>query len=195
MLNSLAWWEFDLYVGLIGAIFILYFGLLRWPKDSDGRPVYPEMLLPVGVLFVLSIGQVYQVIQAIPIPLLNGERVSSRMIMIPFVVILLLASISFQRWVEQHARGTAPRWALALLLLPLLNDLWQHLKAWRVNVAYSAYPVAKVDLAIKVVANHADAPYTGVLTAGAAITILTAIFLLAMAWRENRTNSRKPVNP
>jgi hypothetical protein len=194
MLNSLGWWEFDLYVGLLGAAFLVVFGLILWIRQHDRPEGYGEMLLPIAILFVLSIGRVYQFIQAIPIPLLNGERVSSRMIILPFVVLLCMGTLSFQKWLETHAQKPAARWAIVLLLLPLVNDLWQHGKAWRVNVAYSSFPVAEVNLAIKVVHNHADAPYTAMVAVGTALTLLTAVFLGMMVFREKRfAKSMAPV--
>ena len=34
-LTNLGWWEFDLFVGLIGAAFLIYFGLAWWLKKRD----------------------------------------------------------------------------------------------------------------------------------------------------------------
>ncbi|HEX9027717.1 MAG TPA: hypothetical protein VF823_01000, partial [Anaerolineales bacterium] len=186
ILTTLGWWEFDLYVGLVGAAFLIVFGLYYWGKNRGTREGYPELILPVVLLFAFSIGRVYEAIHAVPIPLLNGERVSARLIIVPFVVILLLGSVYFQRWLETHARSTIARWSLAVLLLPLLNDLYAHLRAWRVNVAVSAFPNTPTDLAIKVVKNHVDAPYTTMLWIGGAVTLLTAVFLITMAVIERR---------
>jgi hypothetical protein len=72
------------------------------------------------------------------------------------------------------------------LLLIMGHDLWQHLKVWQVTNAVSAFPLAKVDLSIKVVANHPDAPYTTALAVGAGVTLLTLVFLVVQWVRSSR---------
>lgn len=184
ILTSLGWWEFDLFIGLLGAGFLLYFGLYRWLKDADRPEGYAGLLLPVTVVFALSIGRVYRLFMLIPI--LGGERVSARMVIVPFTFLVLLGSIAFQRWLEERRMRPAAQWALLGLLFLQLNDLWQNLKLWRVNVAAEAFPVTPVDLAMKTVANHPDAPYTTILAAGAAVSAVTAVVLIVMAIRERQ---------
>lgn len=184
LLNVLAWWEFDLYVGLLGAVFLLYFGLGRWLKNRRPEQGYPALLLPVAVLFIFSIGRVYRLVRLLPIPLLTGERVSIRMIILPAVVLLILAAIEFQAWLRQ--RGSEPIVqvsGLGLLFL-LGHDLWQHSKVWQVTNAVEAFPVARVDLAIKLVGNHPDPAYTNMLALGAAVSALTLAGLIFLWVRE-----------
>ncbi|MEI8133128.1 MAG: hypothetical protein WCG34_11895, partial [Leptolinea sp.] len=78
------------------------------------------------------------------------------------------------------------RWGSLAGLLLLFQDLWQHLKLWRVNVAAEYFPVTPVDLAIKVVSNHADAVYTNLLLAGAGITVVMGMVLLVGAFRKGK---------
>ena len=101
LLTTLGWWEFDLYVGLVGAIFVICFGIYKGigtllKEESTLTPLF----LPVITLFVLSIGRVYRIVRLVPIPLFSGERVSSRMIILPFVILLILASIEMQKWIK-----------------------------------------------------------------------------------------------
>ena len=187
MLTSLGWWEFDLFVGLAGAGFLLYFGLYRWMKERAFAPQLQALFAPAAVLFVLSIGRLYRPLMLVPV--LSSERVSARMIVLPFVVLLLLAVLMFQHWLETHAHSTLLRLGMLLAGVVLLNDLWQNLKLWRVNVAAQAFPVTPVNLALKVVANHADAAYTNLLAVGAGITLVTAVLLVGMAWREKRAQN------
>lgn len=189
LLTQLGWWEFDLYVGLIGAVFVLVFGLGGWLKRLKTPEGYPVLLLPSLALVIFSIGRAYRVLRLLPLPILAGERVTSRMIILPFVLVILLGAAYFQRWLDAR-RGSHPaaKWALVGAVVLLLSDLWQHIKVWRVNVAADAFPDVPVDLAQKVVANHADPAYTNLLIAGAALTVLAAAFLIFMAIRERRMN-------
>ena len=47
------------------------------------------------------------------------------------------------------------------------------------------FPVTPVDLAIKVVSNHADAAYTNLLLVGLGITLVMGVVLLVGALRKN----------
>ncbi|MCD4672343.1 MAG: hypothetical protein K8R77_06755 [Anaerolineaceae bacterium] len=186
MLNTLAWWEFDLYLGLIGAAFLLYFGLGRWLKYKRSETAYPALLLPVAVLFVFSIGRVYRLVRLIPIPLLAGERASIRMIILPVVTLLILAAIEFQAWLRERKLDPVLQVSSLGILFLLGHDLWQHLKVWQVTNAVEAFPVARVDLTLKVVGNHPDPAYTNMLVIGAVVSALTLAALIVLWVRERR---------
>ena len=108
---------------------------------------------------LLSVGRIYRLVRLIPVPLLSGERASIRMVILPVVFLLILAAIEFQRWLQNRQ----PSWIVQLtglgMLLVMGHDLWQHAKVWQVTNAVSAFDVARVDLSIKVVANHPDPAY------------------------------------
>ncbi len=178
-LTNLGWWEFDLFVGLAGAAFLLAFGLGWWLKKRDVPAWLSTLSTPALVLFVLSMGSVYKLVMYIPIPLINGERVSARLVTLPFVLLMLAAAFAFQRYVDGQGRSALLRWVGLTGLFLLSHDQWQHLKLWRVNVAAQYFPVTPVDLAIKVVSNHPDAVYTNLLLVGAGVTLTVGIVLLA----------------
>jgi hypothetical protein len=183
-LTNLGWWEFDLFVGLAGAVFLLVFGL-GWWLSKHGAPQWLKTLAGPGlILFVLSIGSVYKVVMYLPIPLINGERVSARLVTLPFVLLMLAAVYAFQRFLDENGTSITWRWASLASLFLLVHDMWQNLKLWRVNVAAQYFPVTPVNLAIKVVSNHPDAAYTNLLLAGAGITLVLCIILLIGAMRK-----------
>ena len=187
MLNSLAWWEFDLYLGILGAAFLLWFGLGRWLKNKRSETGYPALLLPVAILFIFSIGRVYRLVRLIPIPLLAGERASIRMVIFPVVTLLILAAIEFQAWLSERKRSPILQVSILGGIFLIGHDLWQHLKVWQVTNAVSAFDVARVDLALKVVGNHPDPEYTTMLAVGAAVSALTLAALIVLWVREKRT--------
>ena len=59
MPTAIGYWEFSLYTGLAGAIFLLFFGVWRWLRRKGPEAAFHELLLPVTGLVVLSIGWVY----------------------------------------------------------------------------------------------------------------------------------------
>jgi hypothetical protein len=185
-LNPLGWWEFDLYIGLAGALFLVYFGIFRWLKQGRKEAGFPELVFPLTMLSILSVGSIYQLVHLLPIPLLAGERVSSRFISLPFAFLLILAAIEFQHWLDEKPKPVvAIRLAWLGVFAVIFNDLWQHLKVWQVTATLPFFPVTPVNLAIKVVANHADPPYIAAIAVGAAVTLVSLFALLFLTWREN----------
>jgi hypothetical protein len=98
---------------------------------------------------------------------------------------MLAAVYAFQRFIDEEGKLVLWRWISLAGLFLLAHDLWQNVKLWRVNVAAQYFPVTPVNLAIKVVSNHADAAYTNLLLAGAVISVITAIVLLAGVFRKS----------
>lgn len=180
ILTSLGWWEFDIYVGVIGAALILVFGLVFWLRNFARGQQYQDLFLPTMVLFVLSIGRLYRAVTLLPVPLLNGERVSARFLSLVFVVLVLIAAINLNRWLKAKKENAWLGWAAVGLLLVIASDLWQHLKLWRVNVAYEWFPKTPVDLTIKVVSNHGDPQYIAFIAAGLTVSLLTFGILLLL---------------
>jgi len=183
-LTSLGWWEYDLFVGLAGAVFLVIFGLGWWLNGHAIPGWLKSLAVPALVLFSLSMGSVYRLVMYIPIPLINGERVSARLITLPFILLILAAVSAFQCFLNTNGKSAFLRWASAIGSFLLLNDVWQHLRLWRVNIAVQYFPVTPVDLAIKVVSNHADSVYTNLLLAGAGITIVMGVVLLVGVFRK-----------
>lgn len=184
--TPISWWEFDLFIGLIGTAFVLYFGLYRWIRNHREKNTFPELLLPITAMFALTIGHIYYPIFISPLVLLSGERVSSRMIIIPFVFLLVLGANELQRWIKQSKPKVTVRITQLVLLVLMVNDLWFYVRLWGVaNIAFNFDDLA-VDLSIKVIANHPDPPYISMLIIGSAITLITFAFLFFMARREKQ---------
>lgn len=191
--SPLGWWEFDLFVGLVATIFILYFGVYCWMKDREDYPQFQALFLPVITLFILSINDFYNFVRIIPIPILWGERVSSRMVIIPFTVILFMTGIYFQRALLSDRLSRVFRLVTLILMMVTVYDLWQHMRAWRGTTAVNAFPYTPVDLSIKVVGNHPDAPYIQMITIGALISLATAIYLINRTLNERRKQTSKMI--
>jgi len=181
--KSLGWWEVDTYIGLIGLAFLLYFGIYQtWHKGSATK----TLLAPIAVVTFLSIGQIYSVINHLPIPLTDSERVSSRFLIVPVVVLITLGSIYFQETLIKHGhRSLVERiFSLGVLIL-LAHDLYQHSRIWRVTNMYNLFKSTPVDIRSSVI-NHPDPLYFNALTIGTGVTVVTFIVLLYLTIRERQ---------
>jgi hypothetical protein len=100
--SALPGWEADTYLGFIGAALLAYFGIYRTWR---GGGQVTALFAPALVLVFFSIGKVYLVINQLPVPLVNSERVPSRFLILPVVVLLTLGCIQLQRFLDE--RGNA----------------------------------------------------------------------------------------
>lgn len=178
------YWDFNFYIGIIGFGFILYFGLYKWLKDASPR--WSQLILPVLVLIALSIGPTYWIVRATRFPLFASERAVMRMISVPIVWLFLSGAILFQEWWNQKNFGMSHQVVALASLGFLFIDLWSNLKMWRPLEVKQYFVPVTMNITGNSVANHADPNYIFVLAVGLGITLITAIFLIAMSWRETR---------
>ena len=179
--KSLGWWELDTYIGLIGLAFLIIFGVYQtWRKGSASR----TLLAPIAVLTFLSIGQIYSIVNKLPIPLSDSERISSRFFIVPVVVLITLGSIHLQEFLVKLSRRSIVERIFSLGVLVLMaHDLLQHSRIWRVTNMYSLFNSTPVDIR-STVTNHPDPLYFNSLVVGAAVTLLTFFALLFLSLRE-----------
>ena len=179
--NSLAYWEIDTFIGLVGLAFLGYFAVYRvWRRQEPER----LLLAPLFVLALFSVGRLYEIISRLPLPLLDSERVPSRFLILPVAFLIVLASIELQRWLaEREAAGWRERLLFLALLAWMGQDLLQHSRIWRLNNMYTLFTRTPVDIRAPV-ANHPDPPYITALTIGAVLSLLTLLFLVYQASRK-----------
>jgi hypothetical protein len=180
-------WDFNFYIGILGFSFILYFGLFLWIQNSS--PLYRELVVPVLVITALSIGSTYWIIRFTGIPLFASERAVMRMISVPVVWLFLIGSIMFQEWWNKHKLEVVHQAAALLGLALLFIDLWSNMRIWRPSEIKQFFVPVPMNIAGNAVANHPDSPYILILSIGLGITLLTAVFLLFMSWRETKKGS------
>ena len=191
--GGLTTWESTLYIGLLGAAFLLYFGFWRAIGEGKASHNYRVVLLPALGLVFLSLGRIYQSLrEVIPLPLLTGERISSRMTSLAFVFVLALAVIEFQHWLNKAKFPHLTVMLVSLLILNGVNDLWQNYIIWSFGSVSGEFPFQGFTPSQWVVANDpGDTLYLRLVWLGAAITAASLIFLLAMTWKEQRTHLQK----
>ncbi len=185
--STVGWWEFDLYIGLVGALFVVFFGIVRWLRRfREDNALYPSLLLPLLGMLILSAGHVYALVMLTHIPLLAGERVSSRIISLPFVFLLIFAAIELQRWLDRARLGLPLRLAALGALFLMINDQWLYIKLWQVTNVYPNMTPVPVNLTNKLIANHPDPAYTTALLVGAVVSVLALGGLIVLARHEAR---------
>jgi hypothetical protein len=184
-------WELTLYTGLIGGVFLLYFGIFRWLKGNKGSFLYTELAVPVFGMVILSFDSVYRCVRLLPIPLLDGERVASRIISLPFVFVLILAVIEFQRWLDQaNKSATGLRIGALGLMIIACHDLWENFYTWSVLNVSITFDHRGFSGNHWFVLNHSDPLYIHAIEAGCLISLLSIALVLSLALMHRRQPSK-----
>jgi hypothetical protein len=113
------------------------------------------------------------------------------MISVPVVWLILVGCITFQEWWNEKKFEINHQTVALMTLVLMFIDLWSNLKAWRPSEIRQYFTPVTMNVAGKLVANHADPQYSLVLGIGLSVTLVTAIFLLVMAWRERQWKRRR----
>lgn len=183
-LTPLNWWEFDYYLGVVGFSFLLYFGVIEPLRTRKKQPFVRALWMASFVMLVFSVGEIFGLFHLLKIPLLSSQRVASRLAAVPVGVFGVLAVMAFQETALRKLRGLSGI-VVAAGLLVFANDLWQHLKLWRVSRLGALFPEKEVNLALDTVANHPDPEYFTALAIGAFVSLGTAAFLLYMFFKRD----------
>lgn len=133
-----AWAEFSLYISIVGLLFLVYFGLwapflrLPWVRSSWRGFVGPSLLL-----FILSLWWFKKYSFLIDyIPLLNVERVVSRYMVIPFLMVTLFAAVNLEGFLEKYGSWRRVRVVLLTALGFLTVSLLRYGFVWRMHRVY-----------------------------------------------------------
>lgn len=178
-----AFYEFNAYIGVIG-LGLLIVGLYWWLKAATPR--YQALVLPLCIMVLLSLGSTYRLVRATSIPLLEGERYSSRLFVVPLLFLVVMAITTIDQRLRQAALAAWQRGLLLLGLAALAIDIGASVRLWRVGVSSGLFGPMTVNLADAAVADRPDSLYVGVVMTGLAISVLTAVVLLVLVGRERR---------
>jgi hypothetical protein len=182
--TALGEWELTYFIGLVGGLFLIFFGFYRGLIHRQSP--YHALIAPLGVMLLFSLGFVFKAVQALPIPLIQGERAIPRIFSVVLVFGLIIAAERFQRWLD-----TSPQKALSLtgglLGLAFIGfDLWQDFRIWQVTNRNHDFWIYFDRLKWYVKNNPSDTIYIGLVFGGLAISILSMLILGGLSWREYR---------
>lgn len=171
---DLGWWEYDAYVGLVALGALVYFGVwLRIRPSPDLEPYRFEAFdVPLLAQTFLSIGPIYAAIAALPIPLANAERVSSRFIIVPLIVLIVISAIRMQRVLERTPLSAGLTALFAGLLIETAVSLGWHNYLWRVS-SHDKKPFIIFNEIQLTIIEEPEWWYVAVVFGSAAVTLLT----------------------
>jgi hypothetical protein len=182
-----AYYEFNVYVGIVGASIIGVFGVYHWLRDE--RPRYWQLIVPVFAMTALSMGTAYRIVRATAIPLFQSERYTGRLFSLALVVLIVMAAIHLDR----HMRAVTARGhrVLALVALAFLAlDVSANIRLSRVAISSGLFGPRPMDQAATAVAHRSDPEYVTMLLIGVAVTGMAALTLAVLAARERGVTTR-----
>ncbi len=195
-------WEFSIYLGLVGALFLIFFGIYRTLKNDRSPSVagdvptipveqsspYRLLLLPCLVFTLFSFNAVFKALRNLfPIPPLTGERVASRLFIFSVLFILVLAVYELQKWLNSIQVTSLVALGSLILLGFELNDLWQNFQFWMVSYAVKTFEdPSTFDEGHWLVSNHPDSHYFLLLAGGLGLTCLTLLALALLVRHDKR---------
>ena len=181
-LGILTWWEYDLYIGFIAfSILAIYFTLaLKRSKLTHQLPLFAA----ASIILLLSLGNVYALVTTLPIPFAGIERVSSRFIVMPFMLFLITAMIgideSFRSWPKNSK-------IVALIALPFIaRDLVLHSFFWRVEFIEHSFQNIEIPETVISLAPISDQVYVLSVYVGWSISLISLLVVVALFFRNNR---------
>ena len=181
--EKLGYWEFDYFIGIVGASFIIFFGVYWWLRDQKDAKRFTPLLLPTALIFLLSLGELYGY-TLYRFPLFASERVSARMVSLPVTLIMIMAAVYFQQFLNAR-KNDVVRWTAVFSFLLLFNDIFMHTELWRANEVHDLLRV-EVKSTEVAIANYSDPQYIFILTVGLVLTLLTSLAVIILTLRERQ---------
>lgn len=128
--GSLTWWEYSYFIGYVGLFFLVVGTYEYCKKKLSSVPVWwmPAAL----IMFLFSLGYVYQLIPNSGLPFSTIERVAPRFMVMPFCVLLIVAAVGFTHLEQRHRHYT--QLALSVSLFPMLGEIFQNARNWRIQM-------------------------------------------------------------
>jgi hypothetical protein len=185
-----SFYEFSAYIGVAGLV-ILVAGLYRWWRAAE--PIYRQLIVPVVLMTAFSIGSVYRIVRLTQVPLVESERYTSRMFSLPLTLMIIIGAVEIDGYLK---RASVTVWQRVLALAALgavAIDISAGVRLWRVTISSGLFGHGRIDAATAAIGNHADPLYTTALLAGLALSVVTAVVLGILVWRE-RVAERLPAH-
>jgi hypothetical protein len=146
LFDTVSWWELDHYVGYVGLAWLACFGASWWWRRTGAKQTLAG---PMLVFFLLSLGDLYAPFNALPIPLVSAERVSSRFLLLPLLFTAVLAAERMEAWLRERRGPLRPALGLAGAVLLALS-LGAHSRLWRLESLEGMLPARKGRLEISI---------------------------------------------
>jgi len=178
IIQTLGWWEYDFYVGLFGFALIVYFGIyLRFSKDAEFAGLkYKEFDMPILLMSIFSLNYLYFFINRLPIPFINSERVSSRLLLIPVLMLIIISCIRLQKWIYHLNRHVVLKVIAIFGVVQMAFALALHSRTWFISGLENCSGNFSVTTNISIVSKN-DPLYTTGLNISMLISLLAILSL------------------
>ena len=190
------WWELDMYVGILGFLGIIYFGVWRaWKRMPNDTPGASTMSLGASVLVftVFSIGYLYWPINYLPLPLVKFVHVPSRFFVLPLLFLGTFAASQVQAWLDLRRLGPWRRAVVLAALAVFIHDLVQHARLWRVEHVYESFLEAPLDYSLQIV-TRSDPTYVTILVLSSLVSLLSLAYVVRILFLARRESSAGRMN-
>lgn len=177
--------EYDIYVGVTGFAVIAYFGIfLRFAENRDFKScAYKEMDMPAALMTVLSLGSLYGYIARLPVPFFNAERISTRFLIIPLLILLVISCIRMQKVVNMIGRTALITFIAALGLAVMSYELTDHARHWRLALIERYFYDATKYLNIRIIVQPDPSYKAGVKIALLISAVSAVLCVLYARWK------------
>lgn len=165
-------WELYFYLGLVGLVYILYFSITFFRDNKDQEIL--KLVIPSFILLFLASGNFYKFFFETGIPLLSGERISSRFLIMTILIMLFVTSLQIQKIFKRKIGYINSGIALGSIMIS--NDLLQNLFEWGISNVVEYYPIGiYTPLSL---GEGNDPLYIGLLITGGVLSIISIIFFI-----------------
>ena len=165
-------WEQNYFLGLLGFVFMILFGIIL----LRGNKNFELIIIPSIIIIFFSIGNFYKILFDTGLPLLSGERISTRFLIMAILYLLFIGTIQFHTNLK-HINNSFKKTGLLIGILILANDLSQHLAHWELKVISEIFPAENFQNTLSLGSGNNEL-YAGLLIAGGIISLSSAIFLI-----------------
>ena len=184
--NKIGLWEATAYVGLVGAFFLIYFGFVSYLKNIKTVQASHKLLLPVLGMFFLSLDRVYYYLfTTIKLPIVDGERVVTRIISVSVVFLIFMAALEFQNWLNTPRSSRLPLVITIAFMVIGAVELAQNYFQWPVERVALFFSDAPFLPGLWWINNNVnDSRYILYLVIGLVVSVASLVFLLVMVRHE-----------
>ena len=184
-------WEYTCFIGVLGGIFLIYFGIFRGLIRVKAE--FNRLLIPISLMGMLTLGPVFQVFRYLPIPLIQGERVSSRIVAVVLAFGLILGAQQFQKLIDGISKKTILLGGSVVGLITIGIELWQDLQIWRISQRLQDFWIYFNPNKWYPINNMSDTVYIWLVFGGLVISIVSLAALGWISWMEYRQKKLKTI--
>ncbi len=191
--GTAGWWEYDMYIGLIGFALIVYFGIwLRFSKRDDLVSCrYAAFDLPLLVMLLLSLSYFQAFITRIPLPPLRIERVATRFVLVPVAVLALISAIRMEQVLRRYAKTFKLKFIAIGALVVMGLSFVDHSFLWSVPHLERVFKDRLKDTITPAITTRPDGVYQAIVVVSALASLAALIVVCYLASRYLRSQKKQ----